>query len=287
MTILLQWLVEHAWIFYILCVIGIIPYAVRALAAQRERRLALFTLERETASTQVGQAWAMVFVFIAIGAAIFIGTTFVLPNLSVDNPETLPPTSTPSFGVEPPTLSSTSTPSPTVTVVGPTVISMTVDAPVDPPPLEPTEPPTPMPTDTPSSAISGAVNVRFGDFAELASYDLPAAQFSTGQSIPLTIYWRGLTGDSPLDYWVFTHLVTEDGRLIGQHDGVPAGGTRPVSGWGSGETIMDLHSIVFQDTAYSGPARISIGLYDPVVGRVLTQSGTDHVVLPVVITIVP
>ena len=96
MTILLQWLVEHAWVFYVLCIIGIIPYAARALTAQRERRLALFTLERETATARVVQAWAMVFVFIAIGAAIFIGTNFVLPNLSVDNPiGTRTPTPTP------------------------------------------------------------------------------------------------------------------------------------------------------------------------------------------------
>lgn len=285
MTILLQWLVEHAWVFYVLCVIGIIPYAARALTAQRERRLALFTLERETATARVVHAWAMVFVFIAIGAAIFIGTNFVLPNLSADNPiGTRTPTPTPSAGVEPRTLNNTPTPSPTPDSVEPTATPTDV---LVAPPTEPSEPPTPVPTDTPSAAISGAVNVRFGDFAELANYSLPAAQFSTSQSIPLTIYWRGLAGTSPLDYWVFTHLMTEDGRLIAQHDGVPAGGTRPVSGWGTGETIIDLHPMVFQDTTYNGPARISIGLYDPAIGRVQTQTGADHVVLPVVITIVP
>ncbi|MCP4540509.1 MAG: hypothetical protein GY832_25510 [Chloroflexi bacterium] len=289
MTILLQWLVEHAWIFYALCVIGIIPYAARALAAQREQRLAMFTLERETATAQIIQAWTMVFVFIAIGVAIFAGTTFVLPNLSSDNSgETRTPTPTPSSGIVPPTLSSTSTPSPTLTAVEPTTTS--IDIPVVPPPAEPaepTEPSTPTPTNVPVSTISGGVNVRFGDFAELTSYSLPAAEFSVGQSMPLTIYWQGLVGTSPLDYWVFTHLMTEDGRLIAQHDGVPAGGTRPTSGWSTGETIIDLHSLVFQDTTYTGPARISIGLYDPSVGRVLTQSGVDHVVLPVVITILP
>lgn len=286
MTILLQWLVEHAWVFYALCVIGIIPYAVRALAAQRERRLALFTLERETATAQVIQAWAMVFVFVAIGITIFIGTAFVLPNLSTDNPEgTSTPISTPSSGVAPPTLTSTSTPSPTLAAVEPTATF--TEVPVTSPPAEPTEPPTPAPTDVPSGAVSGGVNVRFGDFAELVSYSLPAAEFSAAQSIPLTVHWQGLAGTSPLDYWVFTHLMTEDGRLIAQHDGVPAGGTRPVSGWGTGETIIDLHPMVFQDTTYTGPARISIGLYDPSVGRVLTQTGADHVVLPVVLTIVP
>lgn len=287
MTILLQWLVEHAWIFYALCVVGIIPYVIRALSAQRERRLSLFTLERETATAQVVQAWAMVFVFIAIGAAIFVGTTFVLPNLSTDNPGTLFPTSTPSSGVEPLTIVATLVSSPIPASVEPTIGSTAMDAPVATPLSEPTEPPTLVPTDTPSAAISGAVNVRFSDFAELVSYSLPAAEFSTAQSVPLTIYWRGLEGTSSLDYWVFTHLLAEDGHVVAQHDGAPAGGTRPTSGWGTGETIVDLHPMVFQDTDYVGPARISIGLYDPAIGRVLTQTGDDQVILPVVITVAP
>lgn len=287
MTILLQWLVEHVWIFYALCVVGIIPYVIRALAAQRERRLSLFTLERETAAAQVVQSWAMVFVFIAVGAVIFVGTTFVLPNLSTDNPETLLLTSTPSSGVEPLTIVTTLASSPIPASVEPTIGPTAMDAPVATLLSEPTEPPTLVPTDTPSAAISGAVNVRFSDFAELVSYSLPAAEFSTAQSLPLTIYWRGLEGTSPLDYWVFTHLLAEDGHVVAQHDGAPAGGTHPTSGWGTGETIVDLHPMVFQDTDYVGPARISIGLYDPEIGRVLTQTGDDQVVLPVVITVAP
>ena len=284
MTILLQWLVEHVWIFYVLCVIGIIPFVVRALGAQRERRLSLFTLERETATSQVVQSLMMVFVFIAIGVAIFIGTRYVLPMLSIDDSDDPLATSTPSFGVEPPTPTNTSTPSPTPGTLEPTVAA---DVPVTASPTEPTEIPTLAPTDTPMPAVSGEVNVRFGDFAELVSYGLPAAEFSVGQVIPLSIYWRGLAGTSPSDYWVFTHLIAEDGHIVAQHDGAPAGGTRPISGWGNGEMIADLHTMDFRDTAYTGPARISIGLYDPAVGRVLTATGADQVVLPVVITIVP
>jgi hypothetical protein len=286
MTILLQWLVEHAWVFYALCIVGIIPYAIRALAAQRERKLALFTLERETATAQAVRAWAMVFVFVAIGAAIFIGTTFVLPNLTADILDAPLPTSTPSSGVQPSALGNTSTPSPTLGPVEPTATGTSTQAPVSPSP-EPAEPPTPEATDTPSGAISGEIRTRFGDFAELVSYSLPAAEFSTAQPLPLTIYWQGLEGTSALDYWVFTHLLAEDGHLVAQHDGAPADGSRPVTGWGTYETIVDLHPMVFADTAYTGPARISVGLYDPVVGRVLTDTGADHVVLPVVVTIVP
>jgi hypothetical protein len=165
------------------------------------------------------------------------------------------------------------------------VEEVAVDSPAEP--TGPTETPTPEPTETPIPGVSGGVNVRFGDFAELDSYSVPAVEFRAGQPIQLTLYWRGLAGTSPLDYWVFTHLLAEDGHLVAQHDGAPAGGTRPVSGWGTGETIVDAHPMEFLDTGYTGPARIAVGLYDPAIGRVLTETGADSVVLPIAVTIVP
>jgi len=288
MTILLQWLVEYAWVFYVLCGIGVVIYAMRALGAYRERGLALFTLERETALSRVVQAWVMVFVFIAIGGAVFIGANYVLPDLVADGSGSPVVTFTPSSGVELPTPSKTPAPSPTPDVlpsVTPTAAEP-VPLPTVPPP-SPTEPPTPVPTDTPVGFVSSGVGVRFGDFGELANFSLPAAEFSTAEPLPLTLYWRGLDSPSSVDYQVFTHLLAEDGHLIGQHDGPPAGGTRPVTQWTSGEMIEDFHPLTIQDTGYTGPARIAIGLYDPATGRVLTHAGSDHVVLPVAITIVP
>lgn len=288
MTILLLWLVEHAWIFYAVCAIGAAVYVARALSAHRERSLALFTLERETATAQAVQAWAMVLVFVAIGVAIFVGTTFILPGLSIGSPENPLPTSTPSSGVE--LLAPGVTPSPTVgslvPTVTPTPTATSAPASTSPPP-GPTDTVAPEPTDAPAAAISGEVHVGFGDFAELTGYELLAAEVTTAQPLPLTLYWRGREGSSPSDYLVFTHLLSGDGRLIAQHDGVPANGTRPTTGWIAGETVVDPHAMIFQDTAYTGPARIAVGLYDSATGRVTTQTGADHVVLPITIIIVP
>jgi len=288
MTILLQWLVEHAWIFYAACAIGAIVYVVRALAAQRERNLAMFTLERDTATARVVQAWAMVLIFVAIGAMIFISATFVLPNLPTYGLGTPLPTSTPAAGVKPPTPgitpTPTSSPTPEPLLLTFTPLTATVSVPTPPPP-GPTEPPTPEPTETPEVAISGELYTRFGGFAALVGYRLPAAEVTAAQSLPLTLYWRALEGTSPVDYVVFTHLFSEDGRLIAQHDGAPAGGTRPTTGWTPGETIVDPHPMAFYDTAYNGPARIQVGLYDPATGRVLAETGNDYVVLPVVVSI--
>jgi hypothetical protein len=285
MTIVLQWLLEQAWVVYAACAIGVLVYVVRALTAQRERSLALFTLEREAAAASAIRSWIMVFVFVAIGAIVFVATGVVLPNLSGQDAATLSLTSTPAAGVERPTPTVTPAPSSTPTV---TTSVTAVEAAATPIPAEPTQVPTPLPTDTPPAvALDEAVGARFGDFAELVSYDLPSSQFSTASAVPLTLYWRGLAGTSPVDYIVFTHLLAEDGRLIAQHDGPPAGGARPTGTWVTGEVIEDFHPLAFQDTGYTGSATIAVGLYDPSTGRVLTQGGGDRVVLPIVISIVP
>jgi len=286
MTILLQWLVENAWVFYAGCVVGVIVYAIRALTARRERSLALFTLERETATAQIVQSWAMVLVFVAIGVAIFVSATFILPDLY--SPGDLFPTPTLSAGVETFTPGITPIPSPTLGALVPTFTSTVTSAPVPTlPPPEPTETPTPAPTDMPEITTSGEVRVRFGDFAELVGYDLPATEVTTAQPLPLTLYWRGLEGTSATNYLVFTHLLSQDGRLIAQHDGPPAGGTHSTTNWVPGETIVDSHPMAFYDTAYTGLAKIAVGLYDPATGRVVTETGGDSVVLPITIIVIP
>jgi len=286
MTILLQWLIEYAWVLYPLCAIGFAVYVIRALAAQRERNRGQFTLERDAAATRAIRAWAMALLFVAIGAIVFASVTFILPNLDVG-----PPPSTPTLeaGLEITTPTITPIPSPTLGFLVPTFTPTAVGAQVPTSPPEPTETPTPEQADAPSVAVTGEVNVRFGNFARLVSYGLPAGEVTTAQPLALTIQWQALEGVGPVDYMVFTHLLSEDGRLIAQHDGSPAGGASPITGWSSGEIVVDVHLMTFYDTAYTGPATIAVGMYDPgdPGARVPTETGSDYVVLPVSINVIP
>ena len=128
--------------------------------------------------------------------------------------------------------------------------------------------------------------VRFGDVAELLGYDLTSA-VQAGQPVELTLYWRAL-GASEIGYTVFTHLLDEQGSLVGQHDGVPADGTRPTTGWVRGEIIVDRHVMTFKVPGYTGTARVAIGVYDPVTGqRLTTSAGTDRAVLPTPVEVLP
>ena len=289
MTILVQWLIERAWVFYIICAVGVVIYAVRALIAHRERNLALFTLERETATSRIVQSWAIAMIFTIIGAAAFASITFVLPDLDTG---TLAPSPTLAAGLESPIPITTSTPSPTLGVSVPTFTPALTSASVPTPaPPEPPESPTPAPTDTPETAAWGEVHVRFGDFTELVGYSLPSAEVTTAEPLALTLHWQALEGSSPVDYLVFTHLLSADGNLIAQHDGAPVNGTRPTTGWVTGETIIDLHSMEFKAEFrdYTGIVTIAVGLYDPndPGNRVSTDTGQDRAILPITINIVP
>lgn len=113
----------------------------------------------------------------------------------------------------------------------------------------------------------------------LAGYDLSSTTVRAGGEFTLTLYWQAL-GPSDTEYVVFTHLLSQDGRLIAQHDAPPAEGERPTTGWVEGEYIVDRHPLQWVDTVYSGPAMIEVGLYDPLTGlRLKTPRGDSRLLL--------
>jgi uncharacterized membrane protein len=130
------------------------------------------------------------------------------------------------------------------------------------------------------------LSAQFADVARLVGFDLPQTTVSLNQPIPLNLYWQAMGQASPTAYTVFVHLLAEDGRLIGQHDSPPANGGRPTTGWIANEYIVDPHEISLRESGYAGPARLAIGLYDPITGtRLLMADGSDALVLPVTLAV--
>ncbi|HIP87926.1 MAG TPA: hypothetical protein EYH27_05765 [Anaerolineales bacterium] len=285
MKVLLAWLVDFSWIVYAACGLGALVYLIRALAVQQRLGASLTTFEREMITAQANRLWGIALGFVLVGVVVFFLQTYFIPRALPD----LEPSPTPevSFGLTP-----IPSPTPTATrVMG----ELPTLPPTAPPPPPPTALPTELPTSTPAAEAgeglpSIPVGARFGDVAELVGYDLANDQVTSSEGVALTLYWRALEGAATAEYVVFTHLLTPDGWLIAQHDGPPAGGARPTTGWVAGEVIVDPHVLVFNDegAAYTGEARLAVGLYlgGAPQARVSLAGGGDHVVLPTVINVI-
>ncbi len=131
-------------------------------------------------------------------------------------------------------------------------------------------------------AVEHTLEATFGEVAQLLGYRLEVPPRITSEAtLTLTLYWQALADGTPeVQYKVFTHMLNPEGRLVGQHDGVPVDGTRPFSGWQAGEYLIDVHPMRFI-APYEGVIHIQVGLYDPAtLERILTADGRDAVMLP-------
>ncbi|HRO23058.1 MAG TPA: hypothetical protein PLR07_02030, partial [Promineifilum sp.] len=94
----------------------------------------------------------------------------------------------------------------------------------------------------------------------------------------LPLVWRA-DGEASAGYHAFVHLVDEAGNILAQSDAVPAGWTRPTTGWLPGEYIMDVHTLTLPPELPPGQLAFRAGLYDPVTDERLSVNGTDAVLI--------
>jgi mannosyltransferase len=106
---------------------------------------------------------------------------------------------------------------------------------------------------------------NFGGQVEFLGYDLERAEFSPGEVVPLTLYWRALE-QMDTSYTVFTHLIDEDNRIWGQQDNLPQEGGHPTTRWVKGEVVTDSYNIPIKPDALPGEYAIEIGLYKAATG---------------------
>jgi hypothetical protein len=93
----------------------------------------------------------------------------------------------------------------------------------------------------------------------------------------LALYWEGAaTAPAASSYTAFVHLIDESGALVGQDDGLPAGGERPTDSWLPGEVIADRHELPLVLEA----AGVRVGLYDLATGDRLPAVACDGQPLP-------
>ncbi len=117
-----------------------------------------------------------------------------------------------------------------------------------------------------SPSIPHPLQAELGHKVRLLGYGLSPGTLHSGETLHLTLYWQALVKMAK-DYAVFTHLVDGEGRIWGQKDDFPAGGTRSTSGWLVGEILVDEYDIPVWGDAPPGEYTIEVGMYDLISGE--------------------
>jgi hypothetical protein len=125
-------------------------------------------------------------------------------------------------------------------------------------------------TALPAGAV--ATDIEFRDGIRLLGYAPAHPGWTAGEMASLTLYWNAAAPPAR-DYTVFVHLSADDERIVAQHDGVPALGSRPTTSWRAGDVVADRVRLDMPVDAQPGQYRLWVGLYDPATGVRLPITG--------------
>jgi hypothetical protein len=136
-----------------------------------------------------------------------------------------------------------------------------------------------------SGELPNPISIDFGGEMELVGYDLDRRALRPGETVTLTLYWRG---QQPMttNYSISIQFVDKYGTKAAQKDAWPFDGAAPTSLWEPGILIEEPRNLAVFDGAPPGVYNVYVAVYpssDPEALLVVTPSGgrlqTDHVVL--------
>lgn len=100
-----------------------------------------------------------------------------------------------------------------------------------------------------------------------------ASQPADGRALPITLHWRALDATNTR-YKISVQLLDGARQVVAQHDGEPAGGSRPTDGWTPDQAITDNHGLALPPGTPPGDYRLAVAVYDPASGdRLVTSAG--------------
>ncbi|MGC9349432.1 MAG: hypothetical protein ACP5JG_14935 [Anaerolineae bacterium] len=132
-------------------------------------------------------------------------------------------------------------------------------------------------TGEPVTEAGAATDAVFGDGSiRLTGYHLPDTDFTPGDVVPLTLFWRA---EQALDarFKVFVHLVDAKGELVTQVDTEPRDGFALTTTWDPGEAVVDRYGLALPDDLPPGTYTVLAGLYHLTGERLRVTSAGDGV----------
>lgn len=102
---------------------------------------------------------------------------------------------------------------------------------------------------------------NFGNQVQLAGYEMDRRALAPGESLTLTLYWRGLK-PMTTNYSVFAHVRGAGESLWAQADSWPQDGAAPTAAWIPGETVSEARTLALKPDTAPGVYDVEVGLYD-------------------------
>jgi Dolichyl-phosphate-mannose-protein mannosyltransferase len=137
------------------------------------------------------------------------------------------------------------------------------------------------PETAPSPSVQNPVSANFENEIALLGSNLSSTELHASETLTVTLFWRSLSGPTPLGRTVFTHLVgpkkAEGSPVWAGHDSQPLNNSYPTVRWAQGEIIADQHEFDVPADAPPGTYTVEAGLYTPQQGgarlRILDSAG--------------
>jgi 4-amino-4-deoxy-L-arabinose transferase-like glycosyltransferase len=136
-------------------------------------------------------------------------------------------------------------------------------------------------SEIPLHSRSQSSGIEFGESAEFVASAILNKAVRAADQLQISTFWRA--GDNPQPSTrMFIHLVEPaTGRIVAQHDGLDA----PMQFWRKGDAITQIHLLKIPVDALPGKYELRLGLYNPVTGQRILQTGSyrgpadDYIVL--------
>jgi hypothetical protein len=128
------------------------------------------------------------------------------------------------------------------------------------------------------SAPTQSLDLPLDNGLRLEGYTLGSASLKAGDTLTLTLLWRGDHAPTTARWKVFTHLLDPSNKVVAQRDAEPADNLRPTTTWQRGEEIQDNYGIAVPSGLPPGLYTLEVGMYDGETRAVFAGQG-DHLIL--------
>jgi 4-amino-4-deoxy-L-arabinose transferase-like glycosyltransferase len=121
----------------------------------------------------------------------------------------------------------------------------------------------PWPTDHATEAATGSLPISFRNRVQLEGISLSAQEVSADENLVIMTRWVVLQDGEPASLAFFVHLMSEDGKLVGQQDGLGY----PPHTWRAGDVFIHAHRLQWDDKPAAERYWVQFGLYERETGE--------------------